>query len=145
VAVGHDAPLAGAGGEGIYIGRAESDEQDGVFLHLPVCKVDSLVAVLQTDVVVWVGEAAVVHPRVPHALALYGPGGIDFAVVQGMGEGQGDRVGVIEGAEGVADNVMPRCLEFESNVVGKAGAEGNKRGTVADAEGCGADGDGGVE
>lgn len=123
VAVGHHPPLMGTGSQGIDVGCAERDEQEGSTLQLPMGKVDGLVAVLQTPVAVGVRETAVMHPRVPQALALDCPRRVDLAVVKGMGKGQGYGQGIIERAEGIAHNVMSCRLQLLPNVVGIARAE----------------------
>ena len=66
---------------------------------------DGLVAELQADVGVGVGEAAVVEPGMPYSVVVYEVGGGDFVVVEGAGKDKGNRERVVEGAKGVGEDV----------------------------------------
>lgn len=62
------------------------------------------------------------------------PCGVDFTVGKGVVECQGDGEGVVECAEGVAEDVVSCVGKLLPYVVGKTGAKGEQGRPMADAQ-----------
>lgn len=105
MAVGNGLPCEGAVCKEEGIGGAKGDDKYGLANELVVGSMDGMVAELQADVGVGIGEAAVVEPGVPYAVVVYEGGGVDFVVVEGMGKDKCNRERVVESAEGVGEDV----------------------------------------